>query len=154
MFCSLELCPCIYTTMTFASSFLSNDIHSDHYSSSLIIVFMNKCKLVRYYQECAANTNIVSPLDVSWKSLSVHNCLSGFFPSRFLRIYQSQWKCPHLNSQFLFCFREITAQCFSCHVTFSHSDLEDCQLFSFLQHIPNCILYHNNILPLFIFQST
>lgn len=60
VFCSSEWCPSSYTTMAFASSFLSNAIHSDHYSSSLIIVFMNKFKLVKYYQECATNTNIVS----------------------------------------------------------------------------------------------
>lgn len=123
----------LYNNGLYFLFFLSSGIHSDHYSSSLIIVFMNKFKLVKYYQECATNTNTVSPLDVSWKSLSVHLCPTGFFPSRFLRIFQPQWKWPPLDSQFFpFCFHEITAQRVSCLITFTHSDLEEfvnCSIF-------------------------
>lgn len=102
VFCSSDWYPSIYATPTFIYSLLFNSIHLSLYSSSLINVFMNTLKIVKYYQK-AKSTQAQWHLWISWKSLSAYVCLSDFFPSGFLRIYQSRWKCPPLGAQPILC---------------------------------------------------
>lgn len=68
----------------------------------------------------------MSPADVSWKSLSAHVCLSDFFPSRSLRLYQTSGNdCLWTPSSFPVARYEVTPQRVGCLMTFSHSDLEE-----------------------------
>lgn len=143
MFCSSGWYPSICATLTFISSLLFNGIHLYLYSSSLITVFMNKFKIVKYYHK-AQPTQAQCHLWISWKSLPVR-----FLSFKVSKNISVPVEMP-ASEQPIFCC-PLWSNCSKGWLPygfFTFWPWSTGQLFyltiSFLQQILSHILYHNS----------